>query len=84
MPNSTNCSKLDNPLVPLADSVLHVPCPKDHFSLAPAMSVLDALLAEIGRKAPGPSKTKLRKLWKAVTQAEIAVRPPGGRQAKAP
>jgi len=52
-----------------------VPCPKDHFSLAPAMSVLDALLAEIGRKAPGPSKTKLRKLWKAVTEAEIAVRP---------
>jgi len=76
--------KLDNPLVPLVNSVLLVPCPKNHFSLAPAMSVLDALLAEIGRKAPGPSKTKLRKLWKAVTQAGIAVPPPGERQAKAP
>ena len=76
--------KLDNPLVPLANSVLHVPCPKDHFSLAPAMSVLDALLAEIGRKAPGPSKTKLRKLWKAVTEAEIAVRPKERRQEQHP
>ncbi len=65
---------LENPLVPLSRAVLHVPCPKDHFSLAPAMSVLDSLLAEIGRKTPGRSKTKLRKLWRAVTESEIAIR----------
>lgn len=65
---------LENPLVPLSKAVLHVPCPQEHFSLAPAMSVLDSLLAEIGREAPGRSKTKLRKLWKAVTESEIAVR----------
>lgn len=65
---------LENPLAPLSRAVLHVPCPKDHFSLAPAMSVLDSLLAEIGRKTPGRSKTKLRKLWRAVTESEIAIR----------
>jgi DNA-binding MurR/RpiR family transcriptional regulator len=65
---------LKNPLTAHAKAVLHVPCPHDHFSLAPAMSVLDALLADIGRKAQGRSRAKLRSLWKIVTESEIAVR----------
>lgn len=68
---------LKNPLASHSKAVLHVPYPLDHFSMAPAMSVLDALLAEIGRRAQGRSRAKLRSLWKAVTESEIAVRPEG-------
>ena len=64
---------LKNPLIPHSQAVLHVPCPRDHFSLAPAMSVLDALLAEIGRKTQERSRTKLRSLWKIVTDSGIAL-----------
>ncbi len=70
---------LRNPLVPFSRAILHVPCSHDHFSLAPAMSVLDSLLAEIGRHTHGRSKTKLRRLWKAVTESRIAIPSPEGR-----
>lgn len=74
LPQVLLTDNLKNPLVPLSAAVLHVPCPRDHFSLAPAMSVLDSLLAEIGRKSQGRSRTKLRKLWKAVTESKMALR----------
>ena len=74
VPQVLLAENLKNPLVPLSKAVLHVPCPSGHFSLAPAMSVLDSLLAEIGRRTPGRSKTKLRRLWKAVTESGIATR----------
>jgi DNA-binding MurR/RpiR family transcriptional regulator len=67
---------LKNPAVPFASQVLLVPSMTDHYSLVPVMTVLDALIVEIGRNQLAPAKRRLRDLWKVISESDITVSTP--------
>ncbi len=67
---------LKNPAVPLASQVLLVPSISDHYSLVPVITVLDALIAEVGRNNLTPAKRRLRNLWKVLSESDITVSTP--------
>ena len=65
--------ELKNPAVPYADCVLHVPHTRHHFSLAAVITVLDSVVAEIGRRNPDQAKKKLRRLWNTLASGDITI-----------
>ncbi|MFA0887776.1 MAG: MurR/RpiR family transcriptional regulator [Synergistales bacterium] len=65
--------EIENPAVGWADCVLHVPHTRHHFSLAAVITVLDSIIAEIGRRNPDQSKKKLRLLWDTLASGDITV-----------
>ncbi len=67
---------LKNPAVPLASQVLLVPSIADHYSLVTVITVLDALIAEIGRNKLTSAKRKLRDLWRVLSESDITVSTP--------
>lgn len=67
---------LKNPAVPFATQVLLVPSISPHYSLVPVITVLDALIAEIGRNKISSSKRRLRDLWKVLSESDITVSTP--------
>jgi len=67
---------LKNPAVPFASKVLLVPSISDHYSLVPVMTVLDALIVEIGKNKLNPAKRRLRDLWKVISESDITVSTP--------
>ncbi len=65
--------EIENPAVGWVDCVLHVPHTRHHFSLAAVITVLDSIIAEIGRRNPDQSKKKLRLLWDTLASGDITV-----------
>jgi len=65
--------EIKNPAAPYADCLLHVPYTKHHFSLAAVITVLDSIVAEIGRRNPDQSKKKLRLLWDTLASGDITI-----------
>lgn len=62
-----------NPAAAWADCVLHVPHSHHHFSLSGVVTVLDSIIAEIGRRNPEQAKKKLRLLWDTLSSGDITV-----------
>lgn len=62
-----------NPAVPFADCLLHVPYTRHHFSQAAVITVLDSIIAEIGRRNPEQAKKKLRLLWDTLASGDITI-----------
>lgn len=71
IPVITLTDTLKNPAVPYSTLVLLVPCPQNHYSLVPVMTVLDSLVVEIGKHRLPTSKKRLRDLWKTINQREV-------------
>jgi len=65
--------EIRNPAAEWADCILHVPYTQHHFSLAAVVTVLDSIIAEIGRRNPDQSKKKLRLLWDTLASGDITV-----------
>lgn len=65
--------EVKNPAVPFADCVLLVPYTQHHFSLAAVITVLDSIIAEIGKRNPENSKKKLRLLWQTLASGDITI-----------
>lgn len=62
-----------NPAAEWASCVLHVPHTHHHFSLAAVITVLDSIIAEIGRRNPEQAKKKLRLLWETLASGDITI-----------
>jgi len=65
--------EIRNPAAEWADCILHVPYTQHHFSLAAVVTVLDSIIAEIGRRNPDQSKKKLRLLWDTLASGDITI-----------
>lgn len=66
-------TELTCPAVPYATEVLCVPPVQDHYTLVPIMTVLDALISEIGQERKDEGTTKLRELERILTDTRITL-----------
>jgi DNA-binding MurR/RpiR family transcriptional regulator len=66
-------TELSNPAVPLADVVLNVTPGKNHYTMAPALTVLEALVIELGRRLKPSAIIKLRKLEDLLKEKNITL-----------
>jgi len=66
-------SELSNPAVPLADVVLNIAPGKDHYTMAPALTVVESLTIEIGRRLKKSAIFKLRKLEDLLKEKNITL-----------
>lgn len=64
---------MDNPAVPFASEILHVPGCHTHFSLVPIMTVLNTIVVGMGRKRSETSVNTLRSLWKTLVENGITI-----------
>lgn len=66
-------TELTCPAVPYASEVLCVPPVQDHYTLVPIMTVLDALIAEMGHCRKEEGTQKLRELERVLTDTRITL-----------
>lgn len=64
-------SSLTNPGIPAATELLHVPVHSTHYSLIPAVNVIEALIVEIGRHFQDQATDRLRRLGKVLVENKI-------------
>ncbi len=66
-------TELSNPAVPLADVVLGIPPGKTHYTMAPALTVLEAMVIELGRRLKASAIIKLRRLEELLKEKDITL-----------
>lgn len=66
-------TELSNPAVPFAEVVLNLAAGKNHYTMAPALTILEALVIEIGRRKKQSAISNLRKLEKLLIEKNITL-----------
>jgi DNA-binding MurR/RpiR family transcriptional regulator len=66
-------TELSNPAAPLADAVLCVSPARNHYTMAPALTVLEALVIELGKRSRTQAMRKLRKLEKILGEKGVTL-----------
>ncbi|GEM_PF-347477 len=66
-------TELSNPAAPMADAVLCVSPARNHYTMAPALTVLEALVIELGKRSRAQAMKKLRKLEKILGEKGVTL-----------
>lgn len=66
-------TEFSNPAVPLADVVLNIPPGKNHYTMAPVLTVIEALVVELGRRMKKSAILKLRRLENLLVEKKITL-----------
>lgn len=66
-------TELSNPAVPMAEVVLCVSSGRRHYTTAPALTLIEAFVIELGKRFRAPAMKKLRKLEKILGEKNVTL-----------